>query len=176
MYERFFFFFFFLVSKEECLGFVFNPNPRLTSTHSSVLPWRIPGTGEPGGLPSLGSHRVRHDWSDLAAAAGSQETNSSVPLSRQNSFSIPKCQRHARVVCPWVNVWVCVCMRTLPYLCVFCFNVSDQQMRPQEHSGSNWPCGATLCENGLPLSSLLDPCWGKRLKLRFQGALHGNPL
>ena len=29
--------------------------------HSSVLAWRIPGTGEPGGLPSLGSHRVRHD-------------------------------------------------------------------------------------------------------------------
>ena len=29
--------------------------------HSSILPWRIPGTGEPGGLPSLGSHRVRHD-------------------------------------------------------------------------------------------------------------------
>ena len=31
------------------------------ATHSSVLAWRIPGTGEPGGLPSLGSHRVRHD-------------------------------------------------------------------------------------------------------------------
>ena len=40
------------------------------TTHSSVLAWRIPGTGEPGGLPSMGSHRVRHDWSDLAAAAG----------------------------------------------------------------------------------------------------------
>ena len=38
-------------------------------THSSVFAWRIPGTGEPGGLPSMGSHRVRHDWSDLAAAA-----------------------------------------------------------------------------------------------------------
>ena len=35
------------------------------ATHSSVLAWRIPGTGEPGGLPSMGSHRVRHDWSDL---------------------------------------------------------------------------------------------------------------
>ena len=31
------------------------------ATHSSVLAWRIPGTGEPGGLPSMGSHRVRHD-------------------------------------------------------------------------------------------------------------------
>ena len=37
------------------------------ATHSSVLAWRIPGTGEPGGLPSMGSHRVGHDWSDLAA-------------------------------------------------------------------------------------------------------------
>ena len=36
--------------------------------HSSVLAWRIPRTEEPGGLPSTGSHRVRHDWSDLAAA------------------------------------------------------------------------------------------------------------
>ena len=39
------------------------------ATHSSVLAWRIPGTGEPGGLPSMGSHRVRHNCSDLAAAA-----------------------------------------------------------------------------------------------------------
>ena len=39
------------------------------ATHSSVLAWRIPGTGEPGGPPSMGSHRVGHDWSDLAAAA-----------------------------------------------------------------------------------------------------------
>ena len=37
--------------------------------HSIVLAWRIPGTGEPGGLPSMGSHRVGHDWRDLAAAA-----------------------------------------------------------------------------------------------------------
>ena len=44
------------------------------ATHSSVLAWRIPGMGEPGRLPSLGSHRVGHDWSDLAAAAaGSRE-------------------------------------------------------------------------------------------------------
>ena len=38
------------------------------ATHSSVLAWRIPGTVGPGGLPSMGSHRVGHDWSDLAAA------------------------------------------------------------------------------------------------------------
>ena len=39
------------------------------ATHSSVLAWRISGTGKPGGLPSMGSHRVGHDCSDLAAAA-----------------------------------------------------------------------------------------------------------
>ena len=39
------------------------------ATHSSVLAWRIPGTGEPGGLLSMGSHRVGHDCSDLAAVA-----------------------------------------------------------------------------------------------------------
>ena len=42
------------------------------ASHSSVLAWRIPGTGEPGGLPSMGSHRVRHDWSDLAVAAAAR--------------------------------------------------------------------------------------------------------
>ena len=42
------------------------------TTHSSVLAWRIPGMAGPGGLPSMGSHRVGHDWSDLAAAAESK--------------------------------------------------------------------------------------------------------
>ena len=42
------------------------------ATHSSVLAWRIPGTAEPGGLPSMGSHRVSHDWSHLAAAAAAR--------------------------------------------------------------------------------------------------------
>ena len=41
----------------------------MLATHSSVLAWRIPGTGEPGGLLSMGSHGVRHDWSALAAHA-----------------------------------------------------------------------------------------------------------
>ena len=46
--------------------FHFHALEKEMATHSSVLAWRIPGTGEPGGLPSLGSHRVGHDWSDLA--------------------------------------------------------------------------------------------------------------
>ena len=49
--------------------FHFHALEKEVATHSSVLAWRIPGMGEPGGLPSMGSHRVGHDWSDLAAAA-----------------------------------------------------------------------------------------------------------
>ena len=49
--------------------FPFHALEKEMATHSSVLAWRIPGTGKPGGLPSMGSHRVGHDWSDLAAAA-----------------------------------------------------------------------------------------------------------
>ena len=46
-----------------------HPLEKEMAPHSSILAWRIPGTAEPDGLPSMGSHRVRHDYSDLAAAA-----------------------------------------------------------------------------------------------------------
>ena len=73
-----------LVLKHICQYSIANPRTRLSdftftihfpalekemATHSSVLAWRIPGTGEPGGLPSMGSHRIGHDWSNVAAAA-----------------------------------------------------------------------------------------------------------
>ena len=48
--------------------FHFHALEKEMATHSSVLAWRIPGMGEPGGLPSMGSHRVWHYWSDLIAA------------------------------------------------------------------------------------------------------------
>ena len=51
------------------------------ATHSSVLAWRIPGTGEPGGLPSMGWHRFGHDCSDLGAAAAAAATSSRFILS-----------------------------------------------------------------------------------------------
>ena len=59
------------------------------ATHSSVLAWRIPETGEPGGLPSMGSNRVRHNWSDLAAAAASH-VNSSHRLEMLSSLMLHK--------------------------------------------------------------------------------------
>ena len=63
------------------------------ATHSSVLAWRIPGMAESGGLPSMGLHKVRHDWSDLAAAAAKKS----------------------------LQKWILMCSGGLPkYLGVFC--------------------------------------------------------
>ena len=63
--------------------FDFHALEKEMATHSSVLAWRIPGTGEPGGLPSMGSHRVRHDRSDLVVAANLlSETNVSLSCAK----------------------------------------------------------------------------------------------
>ena len=74
--------------------FHFHALEKETATHSSVLAWRIPGTGEPGGLPYMGSHRVGHDWSDLAVAAAAMGrlrlvlgSEGSFPLLRGSSFN-----------------------------------------------------------------------------------------
>ena len=64
--------------------FHFHALEKEMATHSSVLAWRIPGMGEPGGLPSTGSHRVRHDWSDLA----SKYTHLMVPPSKTLSSAL----------------------------------------------------------------------------------------
>ena len=53
--------------------FHFHALEKEMGTHSSSLAWRIPGMGQPGGLQSMGSHRVRHDLSDLAALVGDEE-------------------------------------------------------------------------------------------------------
>ena len=53
--------------------FHFHALEKEMATHSSVLAWRIPATEEPGGLPSMGSHRVGHNWSDLAVAAAAEK-------------------------------------------------------------------------------------------------------
>ena len=58
------------------------------ATQSNVVAWRIPGTGEPSGLPSMGSHRVGHDWSDLAAACDMNCTVLSIFLARMHDSMI----------------------------------------------------------------------------------------
>ena len=67
--------------------FHFHALEKEMAAHSSVLAWRIPGTGEPGGLPSMGSHRVRHDWSDLAATAAARRDRG-LPCSSDSKESV----------------------------------------------------------------------------------------
>ena len=62
------------------------------ATHSSILTWRIPGMEEPGGLPSVGSHRVRHDWSNLTAAAERIVYNEPPWCITQNQWLSVPCQ------------------------------------------------------------------------------------
>ena len=62
--------------------FHFHALEKEMATHSSALAWRIPGTGEPDGLPSMGSHRVGHDWSDLAAAVAWRRCRGTVLILR----------------------------------------------------------------------------------------------
>ena len=62
--------------------FYFHALEKEMATHSSILAWRMPGMGELGGLPSMGSHTVGHDWSDLAVAAAERTEKNSKVFSR----------------------------------------------------------------------------------------------
>ena len=77
------------------------------ATHSSIFAWRIPGTGEPGGLPSMGWHRVRHDWSDLAVAV-------SKPKPEHGSVSL------LRIV--FICVFHVLDLFSTSFLIIFCFH------------------------------------------------------
>ena len=71
--------------------FHFHELEKEMATHSSVLAWRTPGIGEPGGLPSLGSHRVGHDCSDLAVPGGAVVKNP--PANARDADWIPRLGR-----------------------------------------------------------------------------------
>ena len=73
--------------------FHFHALEKEMAIHSSILAWRIPGTVEPGGLPSTGSHRVGHDWSDLAAAAAVKGMVFPVVMYGCESWTIKKAER-----------------------------------------------------------------------------------
>ena len=86
--------------------FHFHALEKEMATHSIVLAWRIPGTGEPGGLPSMGSHKVRHDWYDLAAAAAT-----TWKLCPQKSFALSNWALFNKAPHGWFNSF-----ENLPYL------------------------------------------------------------
>ena len=76
--------------------FHFHALEKKMATHSSILAWRIPGTEEHSGLPSMGSYRVEHDWSDLAAAAA-------VPMKYCNVSSSQIKRFETKVTCCPIN-------------------------------------------------------------------------
>ena len=95
--------------------FHFHALEKEMATHSSVLAWRIPGMGHPGGLPSMGSHRVRHDWSDSAGDywLHTEEQGKSKTNKQEKSFLMETKQRSSvfKVLNIFVNEYLC--MRSL---------------------------------------------------------------
>ena len=104
------------------------------ATHSSVLAWRLPGMGKPGGLPSMGSHRVGHDWSDLAISNKWYHTVYvfyNLFHLKHNALQVHPC------CCKWQNfilfygwvvfhgvcVCVCVCVPHLLYTFLCCLHI-----------------------------------------------------
>ena len=82
--------------------FHFHALEKEMATHSSVLAWRIPGMGEPGGLPSMGSHRVGHDRSDLAAAVP-MAPHTFIQLS-DSHFVYPRVRDQRETCIMWVGL------------------------------------------------------------------------
>ena len=126
------------------------------AAHSSVLAWRIPGTEEPGGLPPMGSHRVGHDGSDLAAAAASAKG-----IHKSHSQPIPA---------PWskLDPWRPP-SKHQPYRAVRSSQVTLCFLTPQRHGTHLSICLQThLCPQSLcPLLHLADFCSSLR-----QGSHH----
>ena len=103
--------------------FHFHALEKEMATHSSVPAWRIPGTGEPDGLPSMGSHRVGHDWSDLAAAAAAAAAPPGKPK--------PHCKLQVKYYQYYTKKKTCVSWLLCNYAIITCF-VSG-------NSEAHWP-------------------------------------
>ena len=120
------------------LTFHFHALEKEMATHSSVLAWRIPGTREPGGLPSMGSHRVGHDWSDLTAAAAQLKHYQS--QWKHLSLSGRRDQRHQATDPGLLSLWRCdfwggypcpthACLGLYHYLSWRCCSAGTQRWR-----------------------------------------------
>ena len=110
--------------------FHFHELEKEMATHSSVLAWRFPGMGEPGGLPSMGSHRVGHDWSDLAAAAETWRPRDRMTWTTENIYyfgSVKKklanlsSKKFMELVLPWNPDWMGGSSTALWWICLVFF-------------------------------------------------------
>ena len=127
--------------------FHFHALEKEMATRSSVLAWRVPGTGEPGGLPSMGSHRVGHDWSDLAAARFCLRHSGFAQISAQCPVLLPKIHS-CENVCMFLQIHVkCNSLTlveaglSLPYLCPGSSPSTHRQGQFRSrgrHSGEPW--------------------------------------
>ena len=123
--------------------FCFHALEKEMATHSSVLAWRIPGTVDPGGLPSMGSHRVGHDWNDLAVAAatkciGSKGLLSSGTYTYKHTLIYPRwaCNREERV---WLHIGSFSFTLTFAFYC-FCYKLLPIAWNIQDNPFSRlWP-------------------------------------
>ena len=133
--------------------FHFHALDKEMATHSSVLAWRIPGTGEPGGLPSVGSHRVGHDWRDLAAAAAAAAAAAgSFPGGANGKEFACQCRRfrfdHWFRKIPWRRAW-----QPIQYSCLedpmdrgawwatgYRVSVVSDSVRPHRRQPTRLPC------------------------------------
>ena len=84
-------------------SFHFHAWKKEMATHSSVLVWRIPGTGDPDGLPSMGSHRVGHDRSGLAAVANSWAKTSTQKTKKLMKEIENDINRWKDTLCLWIE-------------------------------------------------------------------------
>ena len=76
------------------------------ATHSSILAWRILWTGKPGGLLSMGSHRVGHDWSDLAVAAAAKDScKKNLTWKMEQMGKSCNSEQACRSINKWFSTW-----------------------------------------------------------------------
>ena len=130
------------------------------ASHSCVLAWRIPRTGEPGGLPSMGSHRVGHDWSDLAAVTGMSPKSPSWGQRSTNSRIITTILAHHQ------GQWLFLGKSREPAV-----------SRGQPHTGHQKP----VSKSGVQLLPVLKPIkrpswWKERLALFQRPAMKWGRL
>ena len=138
--------------------FHFHALEKKMTTHSSVLVWRIPGTEEPDGLLSIGLHRVRHDWSDLAcmhALEKKMATHSTVLVWRtpgtEEPGGLPSMGLH-RIGHDWSDLAVA----EIPYSTLWTTGSSTTVTCP----GLQVSLFLSLCVFDLPLN--LSPSWNQQ--------------
>ena len=129
------------------------------ATHSSVLAWRIPGMGEPGGLPSMGSYRVGHDWSDLALALviHSKIINFRVIASTEQKSTGKHTLLHFLDLC--VFSYSVVSDSVMPWIVVRKSPLSMEFSRQEHWSGGPFPSLGDLPNPGIERKSLAFLHW-----------------